>query len=116
MGRHRHRVTFHELDRLAPFDASDSFGQDTIGSHNTGQGTDHDDSVIRTRKSFRFEDIYDTPARGGPRAPLRQMRRGISGKLQAWLGLQPYEHYHKPPGLYFSLRESEGTLSAPRGV
>jgi hypothetical protein len=50
----------------------------------TGGGTDHDDSWIRTRPTYRWEGLLnDRPARG------EKGRKEWLTKLGAWLGLTP---------------------------
>lgn len=119
VGKHHHDVQFGELDALKPFDPEDSFGRDTMATYDTGQGTDHDESVIRTRPQFRFEGIYDRPrARFHPTRmePVRQLGSRLAEDIKVWLGLTPFERNLKPPGVYFGLREAEGTYRAPRSV
>lgn len=117
VGRHRHAVDFHELENLKPLDAEDSFGRHTVVSSDTGGGTDHDESTIRSRSRFQFEDIYDRRHASTSFATfrtLRSMRERAGEGVRAWLGLSPYERTNPPPGIYFSLRDVDGTYRAPR--
>lgn len=119
VGRHRHSVDFHELENLKPFDADDSFGRHTVVTFDTGQGTDHDETTIRNRPRFLFEDIYNKRPASTSFATLRTIRsaRERAGEgVRAWLGLSPYGRTAPPPGIYFSLRNVEGTYQAPRGL
>ena len=118
VGYHRHAVDFHELDQLKPFDKDDSFGRNTVLSYDTGHGTDHDESIIRNRPHFLFEEIYDerrAHTHTGRAARLDRFRQRAGEKIKLWLGLSPFERSSAPPGLYFGLRDSEGTYKAPRG-
>ena len=82
-------------------------------SYDTGHGTDHDESIIRNRPHFLFEEIYGE--RTGRTARLGRFRQRAGEKIKLWLGLSPFERSSAPPGLYFGLRDSEGTYKAPRG-
>jgi hypothetical protein len=117
VGRHRHQVAFHELGTLRAHDAEDSFGQDTKHSYDTGQGTDHDESFVRNRPAFLFEEMYErshAAYRKGAGAKVLRLRDRISQGVQIWFGIRPYESASTPPSLYFSLRETKDAYAVPR--
>lgn len=117
VGRHRHQVDFHELDRLKPFDMDDSFGNETMLTYDTGQGTDHDEDFTRNRPPWAFEELYDQRATSlASGRNLVYFRQRAWEKLQEWLGWRSYERSSKPPGLYFSLRESTASFQAPKCI
>lgn len=125
VGQHRHEVDFHELDRLKAFDREDSFGQDTVRTFDTGRGTEHDDSEIRQRAVFLFEEIYSRPTMSD-RDPGSSWSRATVGRVRlaghkaseavlTWLGWRPFEYARQVPSLYFRLRESKGAFTVPSG-
>jgi hypothetical protein len=119
VGNHRHDVDFHELGTLKAFDPQDSFGRNTVVTYDSGPGTDHDESLVRSRHHFLFEEIYDEKQRltgqTGGRAVKLAFARASEG-IKAWFGLRPLQKRHHPPGLYFSLRENSDVYKAPRGL
>jgi hypothetical protein len=118
VGKHRHPVDFHDLGTFRAHDAEDSFGQDTKHTYDTGQGTDHDESFVRNRPAFLFEEMYErshAAYRLGFAARLARMCDTVSQEVQIWFGIRPYESATTPPSLYFSLREEKGSYRVPRG-
>lgn len=112
---HRHEVDFHDLDRLEPFDKEDSFGQSTLRTLDTGRGTEHDDSEIRQRSVFLFEEIFERPAfANGASGRLRVLAHNVSVSVLTWIGWRPFEAKRKVPNIYFSLREGPEAFGLPR--
>lgn len=117
VGRHRHPVNFHELGTLRAHDAEDSFGQDTKHTYDTGQGTDHDESFVRNRPAFLFEEMYERSCaayRNDKMAKMLRLKDRVSQGVQIWFGIRPYESATTPPSLYFRLRETNGAYTIPR--
>ncbi|KAF8898790.1 hypothetical protein BD779DRAFT_1430682 [Infundibulicybe gibba] len=78
-------IMFHVGSDSAELDMDDidvaTRGQSsTLG---TGGGTDHDDSRIRTRPTYRWEGLLNDPWKGGKHRPH------WLAKLGAWFGLTP---------------------------
>lgn len=118
IGRHRHPVGFYDLGTLRAHDAEDSFGQDTKHTYDTGQGTDHDESFVRNRPAFLFEEMYErshAAYRTDTVAKILRLRDRISRGVQIWFGIRPYDSATRPPSLYFNLREMKRTYTVPRG-
>lgn len=116
-GTHRHAVLFHELGSLRAHDAEDSFGQESRHTYDTGQGTDHDESFVRNRPAFQFEEMYERTSAGyrnDSKAPMARLWDRILLRTQLWFGLRPYEVASDPPSLYFSLRQVGETYKVSR--
>ncbi|KAF9457057.1 hypothetical protein BDZ94DRAFT_1203376 [Collybia nuda] len=92
-----HAILFHLGDDDTEFEMNDvDLETRAPGSTSgTGGGTDHDDSWIRTRPTYRWEGLLnDRPIKG------KKGRRKWLTKLGAWLGLTPlWETGIRPGGV-----------------
>jgi len=77
-------------------------GSSTLG---TGGGTDHNNSWIRYRPTYRWEGLLsDPPHKGG-----LEGRRGWLVKLQAWFGISPLWRSGSPSnGISFDVQLKNG--------
>lgn len=70
----------------------------------TGGGTDHDDSWIRTRPTYRWEGLLDDSPRKGKKG-----RRKWLTKLGAWFGITPlWKPGMRPGGVSLDVRLEDG--------
>ena len=77
-------------------------GPSTLG---TGGGTDHDESWIRFRPTYRWEGLLsDPPHKGG-----HEGRRKWLVKLKAWFGISPFWRSGLPSnGISFDVQLKNG--------
>lgn len=96
LGSDRRELDMEDIDVLTQGQSS------TLG---TGGGTDHNDSWIRTRPTYRWEGLLSDP----PRIAGHQLRRHWQAKLGAWMGLTPLWRYGTPSdGLSLDIKVKNG--------
>jgi hypothetical protein len=118
VGAHHHEVSINELATIrSHVDRDDSFGSgDRVVNVSestwfTGDGTNQDDDAVRPRRAFLFEEMYDRPrvrfVRGQRLAWVGEHMADVLEAFEAWLGLRPYLHRRRPPGVYLALKERD---------
>jgi hypothetical protein len=99
-------IRYHLGEASFEIDLEDltDFGHAKSSSLGTGGGTEYDDTAIRARPLYRWEDLFDDPI-------SRQPSTRWLPKLAVWLGLSPYWHSRKTrtSGVSLDLRLEDGS-------